>query len=84
MDKLIPMAQVYVIAGKEESLVNARCRELLDELLEPSQRTTGLFDAEAASVLISEVLDELRTTPFLTDKRVVLVKGADKFISETL
>jgi len=28
------------------------------------------------------VLDELRTVPFLTDKRVVLVKGADKFISE--
>ena len=77
MDELI-----YVIAGKEDSLVNARCRELLDELLEPSQRATGLFDAEAASVSVSEVLDELRTVPFLTDKRVVLVKGADKFISE--
>ncbi len=52
MDELI-----YVIAGKEESLVNAHCRELLDKLLEPSQRTTGLFDAEAASVSASEVLD---------------------------
>ncbi len=77
MDELI-----YVIAGKEDSLVNAHCRELLDELLEPSQRATGLFDAEADSVLVSDVLDELRTVPFLTDKRVVLIKGADKFISE--
>jgi DNA polymerase-3 subunit delta len=77
MDELI-----YVIAGNEDSLVNAHCRELLDELLVPSQRATGLFDAEAASVSVSEVLDELRTVPFLTDKRVVLVKGADKFISE--
>jgi DNA polymerase-3 subunit delta len=76
MDELI-----YVIAGKEESLVNVHCRELLDKLLEPSQRTTGLFDAEASSVSASEVLDELRTSPFLTDKRVVLVKDADKFIS---
>lgn len=76
MDELI-----YVIAGKEESLVNAHCRELLDKLLEPSQRTTGLFDAEASSAEASEVLDELRTSPFLTDKRVVLVKDADKFIS---
>jgi DNA polymerase-3 subunit delta len=76
MDELI-----YVIAGKEDSLVNTNCRELLDKLLEPSQRTTGLFDAEAASVLASEVLDELRTAPFLTEKRVVLVKDADKFIS---
>ncbi len=77
MDELI-----YVIAGKEDSLVNARCRELLDELLEPSQRATGLFDAEADSVLVSEVLDELRTVPFLTDKRVVLIKRAGDFISQ--
>jgi DNA polymerase-3 subunit delta len=76
MDELI-----YVIAGKEDSLVNAHCRELLDKLLEPSQRVTGLFDAEAATVPVSEVLDELRTAPFLTDKRVVLVKDADGFIS---
>ena len=77
MDELI-----YVIAGKEDSLVNAHCSKLLDKLLEPSERVTGLFDAEAASVPASEVLDELRTAPFLTDKRVVLIKGADKFISE--
>jgi len=72
---------IYVIAGKEDSLVNARCHDLLDKLLEPSQRATGLFDAEAASVSASEVLDELRTAPFLTDKRVVLVRRADDFIS---
>ena len=73
---------IYVIAGNEDSLVNAQCRELLDHLLEPSQRTTGLFDADPTSVSASDVLDELRTVPFLTDKRVVLVKGADDFISE--
>jgi DNA polymerase-3 subunit delta len=73
---------IYVIAGKEEPLVNAECRELLGKLLEPSQRATGLFDADAASVSVSEVLDELRTVPFLTDKRVVVIKGADDFVSE--
>jgi DNA polymerase-3 subunit delta len=76
MDELI-----YVIAGKEDSLVNAHCRKLIDELLEPSQRATGLFEAEGASVAASEVLDELRTAPFLTDKRVVLLRKADDFIS---
>lgn len=29
-----------------------------------------------------DILDELRTAPFLTEKRVVLVKGADNFVSE--
>jgi DNA polymerase-3 subunit delta len=73
---------IYVIAGKEASLLNARCQELLEKLLEPSQRATGLFNAEAAGVSVSEVLDELRTVPFLSERRVVVVKGADKFISE--
>jgi DNA polymerase-3 subunit delta len=73
---------IYVIAGKDDSLVSSQCQELLDGLLEPSQRTTGLFDAEAASVSVSDVLDELRTAPFLTGKRVVRIKGADEFISK--
>ena len=73
---------IYVIAGKDESLVNSQCQELLDGFLEPSQRATGLFDAEAASVSASDVLDELRTAPFLTGKRVVRIKGADEFISQ--
>jgi len=73
---------VYVIAAKEDSLVNAECEKLLEKLLEPQQRVTGLFKADPAEVSVSEVLDELRTAPFLTDRRVVVVKGADKFVSE--
>ena len=72
---------VYVIAGEDESLVNLYCQQLLDKLVEPSQRTTGLFDADPGQTSISDILDELRTAPFLTDKRVVLIKRADKFIS---
>jgi DNA polymerase-3 subunit delta len=73
--------QIYVIASKEACLVNAECEKLLDHLLEPKQRVTGLFSADAANVSVSFVLDELRTAPFLTDKRVVLVKNADDFLS---
>lgn len=72
---------VYVIAGKEDSLVGSECRELLDKLIEPSQRDTGLFKPSADSATASEVLDELRTAPFLTDKRIVLIQNADDFIS---
>ncbi len=72
---------IYVIAGKDESLVGVQCQGLVDKLLEPSQRTTGLLDTEAGSLSASDVLDELRTAPFLTDKRVVLVRNADDFVS---
>jgi DNA polymerase-3 subunit delta len=73
---------IYVVAGKDDSLVNSLCLELLDGLLEPSQRATGFFDAEADSVTASDVFDELRTAPFLTGKRVVRIKRADDFISK--
>lgn len=74
--------RIYVIAGKEDSLVYAECDRLLGRLLEPQQRLTGLFTTEGAQVSVSEVLDELRTVPFLTDKRVVVVKSADDFVSK--
>jgi DNA polymerase-3 subunit delta len=73
---------IYVIVGEEKSLVDAEYEKLLEALLEPQQRVTGLFNADPAEVPATEVLDELRTLPFLTERRVVLVKGADKFISE--
>jgi DNA polymerase-3 subunit delta len=73
---------IYVILGDEESLVNAQCAELINQLLEPEQRTLGLFDADPGSVTASAVLDELRTLPFLTQKRVVVLRGADSFISQ--
>ncbi len=74
--------QIYVIAGKEESLVNARCQELVDHLLDPEDHMTGLLSIDSAQASISDVLDELRTAPFLTGRRVVVVKGADDFISK--
>jgi len=76
-DKLI-----YVIAGKEQSLLNAECEKLLDKLLPPQQRPVGLFKADADEVSAGQILDELRTAPFLTEKRVVQIKGADEFVSE--
>lgn len=72
---------IYVITGKETDSVNAQCDKLLDYLIAPEQRATGLFNAETADISASEVLDELRTLPFLTEKRVVLIRNADKFIS---
>lgn len=72
---------IYVIAGKDEPLVNARCQELLDRLLEPPQRMTGLLSVAGDQVSVAEVLDELKTLPFLTDKRVVAVRDADEFVS---
>ncbi len=73
---------IYVIAGKEESLVSAECDKLLERLIEPQQRMVALFIADPKQISALDVVDELRTLPFLSERRVVVVKGADKFISE--
>ncbi len=73
--------RIYVIAGKDESLVGTRAQELVDSLLDVQQRMTALLSVDGDEAVVSEVLDELRTLPFLADKRVVLVKKADGFVS---
>jgi DNA polymerase-3 subunit delta len=72
---------IYVIAGKEQALAKRHYQDLLDRLIAPEQRPTGLWvtDSKAA---VDEVLDELRTLPFLTDRRVVVVQEADEFITK--
>ena len=72
---------IYVIAGKDSALVAVECERLVERLLEADQRMTGLFKADSEEVSAAQVLDELRTVPFLSDKRVVVVKDADDFVS---
>ncbi len=72
---------IYVIAGKDPAMVNMQCDKLMDGLLSHQDRSMALFDADPEKVTISQIFDELRTLPFLADKRVVLLKNADKFIT---
>ncbi len=73
---------VYVICGKDKYLVSGQCESLVDKLLSPQERTMALYQPEADKAQITDVLDELRTLPFLAKRRVVVIKDADKFISE--
>jgi len=73
---------VYVIAGGDQALAAAQCDELVGRLVEQSQRVTSLFNVDPESAAISQVLDELRTAPFLSDRRVVVVRDADSFVSK--
>ncbi len=72
---------IYVIAGKDEFLVNIECEKLLGRLLGPKQRAMGLFSAQPENVTAAEIFDELRTLSLFSQKRVVLLKTADDFVS---
>ncbi|MGD0572094.1 MAG: DNA polymerase III subunit delta [Sedimentisphaerales bacterium] len=72
---------VYVIASEDPSLVNAKYTEIIDGLIPPEERDTGLLVVDADKAIIGEIFDELRTLPFLTKRRIVALRNADKFIS---
>ena len=73
---------VYVICGKDKFLVGRACEGLLDSLLGAEERAMGLFQPEDGKADCAEVLDELRTLPFLAKRRVVLIKDAAGFITD--
>jgi DNA polymerase-3 subunit delta len=72
---------IYVFAGKDEFLVAEQVAALVNELLTPDQMQMCLWRADADKVTAIEVFDELRTLPFLAEKRVVVLAGADDFVS---
>jgi len=80
--KLTNAALIYVITGKDDYLLGQATQTLLDQVIAPEQRPMGLLDGDPDKITITEVFDELRTLPFLSDKRVVVLKAADDFISE--
>jgi len=71
---------VCVIIGEDPFLVAKECEKRLDALLTEDERMTGLYEPKAADARIAEVLDELRTVPFLAPRRVVLIKDAKPFL----
>lgn len=73
---------IYVISGKEKSMVNQAYQKLLDELIPKDQHQQGLFSMKTDEISAADLLDEVKTAGFLTKDKVVTVKDADKFISK--
>lgn len=71
---------ICVIFGPDAFLVAKEAEKRLDALLpEEEERMTALFEPKADEAQIADVLDELRTVPFLASRRVVLIKDAEPF-----
>ena len=71
----------YVIYGEDPFLVSNECEKLIDSILGSEDRGMALYEPKARDAQLSDVLDELRTLPFLASKRVVLIKDAEPFVS---
>ena len=70
----------YVICGENPFLVSKECEKLTDTILGDEDRSMAIYEPRANEASVADVLDELRTLPFLASKRVVLIKDAEPFV----
>ena len=71
---------VYVVFGSDAFLRDAYRRQVAEAVLGDAdpQLCVSRFDGEAE---LADVLDDLRTLPFLAPRRLVIVDDADEFIT---
>ncbi|UCD27988.1 MAG: DNA polymerase III subunit delta [Planctomycetota bacterium] len=74
---------VYVVHGAEAFLKRQAITEIIDRLLGDADRSMAVseYDGSAASLELATVLDDLRTLPFMSNYRLVIVYDADSFIT---
>ncbi|MHC4982349.1 MAG: DNA polymerase III subunit delta [Planctomycetota bacterium] len=70
---------IYVLHGDDSFLRDAHRQEIIAEVIKDAdpQLAITTFDADAE---LADVLDELRTVPFLAERRLVIIRDADPFV----
>ncbi len=81
MAKQQKINSIYVIAGQDIHLRDQALRQLREKLLGKDEGL-GEIRCEGKSVELVTVLDELRTAPFLAERKVVIIDDADKFVTD--
>ncbi|HOQ05958.1 MAG TPA: DNA polymerase III subunit delta, partial [Anaerohalosphaeraceae bacterium] len=76
------VSPLYLIAGPDSFLNARQARRLTEQFLTEEERPLALWQpsGEEPPEMV-DVLDELRTVPFLASRRVVLIQNADEFVS---
>jgi DNA polymerase-3 subunit delta len=74
---------VHVVCGTETFLKRQAMEQIIREVLGDADRALALseYDCAVTTAELAGVLDDLRTLPFLSKCRLVVVREADKFIT---
>lgn len=73
---------VYVVHGKDRRRASDTVHEITAKVLGDADVQVALTSYDGDQAVLAEVLDDLRTLPFLSPCRVVVVRDADGFISK--
>lgn len=78
----LPDRPVYAVFGDDSFLRREALKTIVEKLLHGDDFELGVarFDGEHAT--LADVIDEVRTLPFFSKRRVVIVDGADPFVTK--
>ncbi len=76
-DKVKP---VYVLHGADAFLLDAHRRDVISAVVGDADPQTAIASYDSTAEMV-DVLDDLRTLPFLAPRRVVIIRDADAFVS---
>ncbi len=73
--------QAYLFFGEENYLKRTYSEFLINKFLNESEKTMNLSVFEGKSCNVDSIIDTFNTTPFFSEKRVILVKNSGLFYS---
>ncbi len=78
------IAPIYALIGSETFLKRQAMEQITHDVLGDADKSLALSEYDCATSVaeLASVLDDLRTLPFLADRRLVIVREADKFITQ--
>jgi DNA polymerase III subunit delta len=77
-----PVRPVYVIQGDDPYLIRESMSAVARRLFPGEEIDAAITRFPGASTPLASVLDELRTLPFFSRRRLVVVEDADPFVSK--
>ena len=72
---------LYVVFGDDPYLRRESIRKAIREEIPDDEADVGVARFEGSSAKLADVVDELRTLPFFSKRRVALVEEADPFVT---
>jgi DNA polymerase-3 subunit delta len=74
----------HLLSGNDESILRSAVHELVDTLVGDGDRAMMVDEFDGEEYELRLVVDAAQTPAFLTDKRVVVARGVDRFNADEL
>jgi DNA polymerase-3 subunit delta len=75
---------IHLLNGDDGALLSEAMTKLVDTLVGDGDKTLLVADHSSDDYAVEHVVDAARTLPFLTDRRIVVARGAERFTADEL